>query len=502
MNCSEVSERLCAYADGELPRSFREAIDGHLENCPRCRGEAERLTANLAFMKSAMSTLAAGDADDASFLDILKPKTRAEVAAAEREITGEAPTHRLRTAIIALIVLAAAVIAWFVVFAGDREDAPDEATRDKRGAKADAPPETEAPDRPRTNRPRRDPKRPPRGTPRPVPLRPKGGVDLDDLPTTLAGAMRKRNAASAIPRIVQAASRALKTGEQVSRFRNTLARAGSPEITGLMLLVLGAAPDPASYRPMLLTRLRSDPAAAVRSAAALALCRSGSRGRRVRYLDRYAIPVGAVPPEVTPTLLTALATESDASVRGTFIDLVGPTSPRDAKVANALVERLVRGTDEATSLRILTALSGSRHPRVTEELVRWLESGSVPAKLLGHAVGLVRTMDAKRGAKIAGSLLQTTREVGARRALLGSLAGGTDDATLSVLKDILRSDPDASMRRQAVELLSGAPPAKVRDALAAAEQGDADPEVRRAAAGAIRAMKRREQDPPKETGER
>ncbi len=496
MNCSEVAERLCAYADGEVPRSFREAIDTHLEGCPRCRSEADRLVSNLEFMKTSMAILAAGDGDDASFLDVLKPKTRAEVAAAEREITGEVPSHRLRNAIVALAVLAAAIAVWFVFFAGDPDEEEIEEPANGRSSKATTRPDPTRSTPPRTGPTRRDPTRPPRGSPRPVPARPRQGVSLDDLPMTLARALRKTNAATAVPRIVQAASNGLKTAEQVAKVRGLVARGGSPEATGFILIILGSGPGPESYRPMLLTRLRADPAAQLRAAAAVALCRSGKRNRRVRYLEKFTVPVANPTPTVTSALLGALTTESEAAVRGLLVDLVGPASRKDGKVAASLMQTLTQSGDVATAKRIIVALSGTRHPAVAGELLRWLESGSVPGKLLGHAVGLLRTMDAKKAAQAAGSLLRTTQGLDERSALLGSLAGSTDDATLSLLMEILGRDPEASLRRQAVEHLSAAPFEKVRAALEAAEQGDSDPEVRRVAADVLAAKRKREKARP------
>ena len=44
MKCSELRRRLSAYSDGEAPAPVRAEIVRHLDECPVCRRELERLT--------------------------------------------------------------------------------------------------------------------------------------------------------------------------------------------------------------------------------------------------------------------------------------------------------------------------------------------------------------------------------------------------------------------------------------------------------------------------
>jgi len=49
MICSDVSNQIAAFLDGELPSDAKEAIQNHLRNCPQCQAEYESLkrTSNL-----------------------------------------------------------------------------------------------------------------------------------------------------------------------------------------------------------------------------------------------------------------------------------------------------------------------------------------------------------------------------------------------------------------------------------------------------------------------
>ncbi|MGC8833884.1 MAG: zf-HC2 domain-containing protein [Armatimonadota bacterium] len=49
MVCSDVSNQIAAFLDGELPPDVQEAVQNHLKECPRCQTECESLkrTSNL-----------------------------------------------------------------------------------------------------------------------------------------------------------------------------------------------------------------------------------------------------------------------------------------------------------------------------------------------------------------------------------------------------------------------------------------------------------------------
>lgn len=43
MNCKQVLARLHAYVDGEIPAGLMRGIEEHLDVCPSCRGQVERI---------------------------------------------------------------------------------------------------------------------------------------------------------------------------------------------------------------------------------------------------------------------------------------------------------------------------------------------------------------------------------------------------------------------------------------------------------------------------
>ncbi|HQN20286.1 MAG TPA: zf-HC2 domain-containing protein [Syntrophobacteraceae bacterium] len=45
MNCKEVLSRLQVYVDGEMPAGLMREMDKHLDVCPSCRGQVERIRA-------------------------------------------------------------------------------------------------------------------------------------------------------------------------------------------------------------------------------------------------------------------------------------------------------------------------------------------------------------------------------------------------------------------------------------------------------------------------
>ena len=43
MNCKEILSRLHAYVDGEVQASLMREMEEHLDSCPACRGQVERI---------------------------------------------------------------------------------------------------------------------------------------------------------------------------------------------------------------------------------------------------------------------------------------------------------------------------------------------------------------------------------------------------------------------------------------------------------------------------
>jgi mycothiol system anti-sigma-R factor len=55
MDCSEITERLWQYLDGELAAKEAAAVDGHLAGCPGCRGHHRCDRAFLMLVRRALS---------------------------------------------------------------------------------------------------------------------------------------------------------------------------------------------------------------------------------------------------------------------------------------------------------------------------------------------------------------------------------------------------------------------------------------------------------------
>lgn len=50
MNCAKIKRELVAYLDGELSERKVSALRSHLEQCPACKLEAEKLSASATFL--------------------------------------------------------------------------------------------------------------------------------------------------------------------------------------------------------------------------------------------------------------------------------------------------------------------------------------------------------------------------------------------------------------------------------------------------------------------
>jgi hypothetical protein len=287
----------------------------------------------------------------------------------------------------------------------------------------------------------------------------------------------------------------LKTPEQARTIRGLVPTAATPELAGFLLIILGAGPEPEEVRPLLRNHLASDPAPPVRAAAAVALCRSGPRRQSVGY-GGVRIPVAPPDATVLPMLSSALDTESSPDVKAVLADLLGLVAHENESVALVLVRTIAADPGSIAAGASLKALERCRQPAVAAELAQWLETGSVPESRIAPAIGLLQRVDPEKGAEIAAGLMGSALEPATRLALLGALAGHVSHPrTLEVVGEVLRSDPDAGLRRQAVDIVSGATDDKARDLLLAAT-GDADEEVRRAAEEALR--ERRERRRPAE----
>jgi HEAT repeats/Putative zinc-finger len=480
MNCSEVGARLGAFADEELPRSIRQEVDAHLADCPVCHREAERLTANLAFMKRTMSLLASGDELNGGFLDELRPKTKAEVAAAEREVSGQPDTHRVRNLVVAVVVLIAAVVAYLTVFAPG-----DDAESGSAENRATIPPPVVDP-RPAGTTRKRDPRSNDRPTVRPA-KRNVGGT-IDSLPEDITRALRSRAAAARIPRIIKTATRLLATSAEVDKVRKFVVAGREPRMTGILLVVLGSAPDPSTVRPILVTHMRTGNDPIVRAAAAIGLCRTAPRNRQV-VQDGFRIPVGTPVVDALQPLILALTAEADPSVIGVQASLLGPVTRMNAKLAVTLVEKLPSVTDAKAVEGILAALAPARHAEMAPGLERWLSTGTVTGMALPRGLTLLGSIDAARAAGIAVNLLQqgTIRDAEVRKGLLGLLAGSRDERVDPILRNLLESDPDAAVRQKIVEMASRLGPARARELLRLAANDRSEP-VRKAAQAALKAM--------------
>jgi anti-sigma factor RsiW len=55
MDCSEITERLWEYLDGELAAKEAAAVDGHLAGCPWCRGHHRCDRAFLLLVRRSLS---------------------------------------------------------------------------------------------------------------------------------------------------------------------------------------------------------------------------------------------------------------------------------------------------------------------------------------------------------------------------------------------------------------------------------------------------------------
>ncbi len=53
MKCHQVIDRLSSWLDGELAEAERQAVDRHVETCPACRLELDRLRADRQVLVSA-----------------------------------------------------------------------------------------------------------------------------------------------------------------------------------------------------------------------------------------------------------------------------------------------------------------------------------------------------------------------------------------------------------------------------------------------------------------
>jgi anti-sigma factor RsiW len=479
VNCSEAGERLGAYADGELPKSMREELEGHLETCDGCRREAGRLTRNVAFLRSRMGLLAAGE-PDAGFLAELKPRTKAEVAAAEREISGGGEGHRVRTVVLAVLALAVLGVVGFLVLGGNGEDGPD--APDESPPRADRRPPLGSPSGTSSST-----RRPPREVPstptevRPVPVRPARESVLKGLGKRLDGAR-----GTEIPSIVDRASDAMRRPEDVATVRAELDAATEPETIGLLLVVLGAAPEGAA-NPLLVERLVSGPAPAIRSGAAVGLCRA-SRSRGVRVTDQIRLSVGTPDEETARTLLAALRSEADEGVRVLLVELLEPAAKRDEEVAKALVEVLRSNPDAPLAAAVLGALRGARSPVVADAIEAWISSGA-SGEDLARGVELLQTIDAARGARVALDAIPGAGEEAIRARLVNALGERQEPRFVEALVRILREDDSAIVRIRAVELLARLGRETAEPPLREAAEGDASREVRDAAAQALKRLR-------------
>jgi hypothetical protein len=492
MNCSEVGERLGALADGELPRSIRDEIQTHLDGCSACSREAERLTANYAFMRRTMSRLGAGELD-AGFLGELRPRTKAETAAAERESRGPG-TRGFRGLAIALLLLVAAVVVYFVFLSPD--DVGQEAADERRKT-----PAGERPDR--VDRPDQPGRQPTRRTPirAPDPHRPSRVVNPDrtgpesgDPAARIARALKARSPAALTTLIEQLAAQA-KSKEGAEELREKSVSSGLPEVTGSLLIALGSAPAEVGLRPQLLNQLRGASEAAVRSGAAIGLCRGGTHRARVKYLGRYAIPVATPDEEAARALAESISTESDETARGVLIELVAPAAGRDLEVARTLLDHLRRSPEGPDADRLLAGLAAARHDFLAQEVEAWLASGSVPETKIGAVIAMLRGIDGEAGARAAIERLGTATDVGLRIQLVSALEGLKTDAAAAALQAVITNDASVEVRRRAIAVAAGLPRAMAERLLHAAEQ-DSDEEIRKLAEDLLKSQDKHDGDDP------
>jgi hypothetical protein len=481
MNCAEVAERLGTFADEELPKSIRTEVEEHLEGCTTCRREADRLRANYGVMKKAMGTLAAGDELDESFLESLRPRTKAEVAAAEREASGRGESRTIRNLVIAALVLVAAVAAYLTVLA-PKDEEPEDGTR-----REDAGKRTEEPER-RIVRPAPDQRTPPTRRPdrrHPArPVRPDRTPRAEDLPVQITRVVRTGRP-NRLDQIVEATAARLAQAGEVEKIRGLLAGAATPEVTGTLLVILGTAPDAASVRPLLVNHLRGGSDPKIRAGAALGLCRTGDRNLKVKYLDMFPLSVGAPDPEATTELSSALGTEVDPGVRGTLVELLAPAAAESEDVARSLFAVFRDDPTGPLTPKIVPALANARHAALGAEIQAWIGSGSVPESAVGGAIALLRGIDPAAAVSAALDALGTAREEDTKLQLVGALTGSRDARAPAALEEILRSETSVDLRRRAVEAAATLPREAALRVLGTAADGDADPEIR-ALAGNLR----------------
>lgn len=106
MKCSDVSERLGAYLDGELPAPERDAVGAHVTMCDRCRAELEAIQAAVQPLRASGDVKAPAELWDAieARLEAAEPVTiRLPETRAKRSVSSL--RRRLRPILIAAAVL-------------------------------------------------------------------------------------------------------------------------------------------------------------------------------------------------------------------------------------------------------------------------------------------------------------------------------------------------------------------------------------------------------------
>jgi len=102
MKCHKVIDRLSAWLDGELNDAERAAVAGHIEVCPDCRRELDRLVADRELLSSA------SPAEEPPFL---AARVLSEIRAGQRR-----PAHGLLRRV--LVPIAAALLIAVSIGAG------------------------------------------------------------------------------------------------------------------------------------------------------------------------------------------------------------------------------------------------------------------------------------------------------------------------------------------------------------------------------------------------
>lgn len=105
LRCFWMKRRLAAYLDEALPGQRAQAVAGHLQGCPECRGEVSRLERLRGLLRSTLTVGA--DPDWTGFWEGVRRRIGSERPKPWREAWGWYPRLALGGAVAGLLLLAA-----------------------------------------------------------------------------------------------------------------------------------------------------------------------------------------------------------------------------------------------------------------------------------------------------------------------------------------------------------------------------------------------------------